>query len=74
MASRKSIGSISAADGTFCNDENATTVQDACTNQVCAGIPATCGNQNITCPVCDVTEIGCFNLLKVQLERYDIGK
>lgn len=37
--------------GTACNDNNLATVSDVCVaGGVCAGVQATCGNQNIACP------------------------
>jgi hypothetical protein len=38
-----------AANGTACTDYDSSTVSDACLGGVCVGIPATCGNQNVTC-------------------------
>jgi hypothetical protein len=40
-----------AANGTACTDFDISTVGDVCRGGVCVGIPATCGNQNVTCPL-----------------------
>jgi hypothetical protein len=38
-----------AANGTACTDFDQSTTNDACRGGMCVGIPATCGNQNVTC-------------------------
>jgi hypothetical protein len=47
------------ADGTFCDDQNACTVQDKCSNATCKGVAASCDDGNIcTNDSCD-PESGC---------------
>jgi hypothetical protein len=40
-----------AVNGTSCNDADNATINDRCVGVTCVGTPATCGNQNFTCPL-----------------------